>query len=210
MLLLFRMKTNSPSGFSFKSLLPFVVAIGLGLAIYVVYQKFTFSSTETVKHEAVVEQIRLMGKIQLVQLQIRDVVEYKVERNMFLPDSKVLMIVAGEIGACIDLQKLKDSDVQRGDEKTIITLPAPEICYVKVNHERSKIHDKTSWMFLDDDAELMDKAYKEAELFLNREDVQLPAIVEAQKNAPAILGPIFSKIAGQPVEIKFSTKSILD
>lgn len=197
------------SGFGLRDLAPFIAALALAGGIYWVYTSLSISEKETVKHEAVVEQIRLMGKIQLVQLNIRDVVEYKVERNMLLPDSKVLMIVAGEIGACIDLQKLTDADVKRGDTKTVITLPNPEICYVKVSHERSKIYDKQSWMFLDDDAELMDKAYKEAELFLNKPEVQQPAISEAIKNAPIILSPVFEKIAGQPVEIKFEKKVII-
>lgn len=204
------MKKQSAFGFRLRDVIPFVLALVLGLLVYFVYRSFTFTEKEEVKHEAVVERIRLMGKVQLVQFNIRDVIEYKVERNMFLPDSKVLMVVAGEIGACIDLQKIKDADVKRGETKTTIVLPAPEICYVKVNHERSSIYDKKSWMFLDDDAELMDKAYKEAEKFLNRPDVQLPAIVEAEKNAPVILAPVFEKIAGQPVEISFATKRILD
>ena len=197
------MKKKSPFIFTFRDIIPFLLALVLAVFIYFVYKSFSPTEKETVTHEAVVEEIRLMGKMQLVQLNIRDVVEYKVERNMFLPDSKVLMIVGGEIGACIDLQKLKDSDVKRGETKTVITLPVPEICYVKVNHERSKIYDKSSWMFLDDDAELMDKAYKEAERFLGRPDVQQPAIHEAIKNAPIILSPVFEKIAGQPVEIEF-------
>lgn len=197
------MKKNDTYRLLLANVLPFVLAIGLALLIFWVYRSFSYSENETVKHEAVVERIQLMGKVQLVQFNIRDVVEYKVERSLFLPDSKVLMIVAGEIGACIDLQKLKDADVDRGETVTSITLPSPEICYIKVNHERSTIYDKKSWMFLDDDAELMDKAYKEAEKFLNRPDVQAPALEEARKNAPAILGPIFEKIAGQPVEIRF-------
>lgn len=192
-----------------RLIVPLLLALTLGLFIYLAYRSLSFGEKEQVTHEAVVEQIRLMGKLQLVQLNIRDVVEYKVERNMFLPDSKVLMIVAGEIGACVDLQKLKDEDVQRGDEKTIITLPTPEICYVKVNHERSKIYDKKSYLFLDDDAELLDKAYKEAENFLNKPEVKEPAISEAIKNAPVILAPVFTKIAGQPVEIKFKKTPFL-
>lgn len=203
------MKKDSAYAFRLRDFLPFVLAIGLALLIFWIYRSFAFSGREEVKHEAVVERIRLMGKVQLVQFNIRDVVEYRVERNL-LPDSKVLMIVAGEIGACIDLQKLKDADVQRGEAKTVVTLPAPEICYVKVNHERSTVYDKTSWMFLDDDAELMDKAYKEAEKFLNRPDVQEPALTEARKNAPAILGPVFERLAGQPVEVKFGLKPLLD
>lgn len=195
---------------SLRDILPFALAIGLGLFIFSIYRSVSFSEKEETKHEAVVERIRLMGKVQLVQFHIRDVVEHKVERNMFLPDSKVLMIVAGELGACIDLQKIKDSDVRRGETKTVITLPPPEICYVKVNHERSSIYDKKSWMFLDDDAELMDKAYKEAERFLQRPEVQEPALIEARKNAPAILAPVFEKIAGQPVEITFGTKPLRD
>ena len=197
------MKKQSPFAFTFRDIIPFLLALVLAVFIYFVYKSFSPTEKETVTHEAVVEEIRLMGKMQLVQLNIRDVVEYKVERNMFLPDSKVLMIVGGEIGACIDLQKLKDGDVKRGETKTVITLPIPEICYVKVSHERSKIYDKSSWMFLDDDAELMDKAYKEAERFLGRPEVQQPAINEAIKNAPIILSPVFEKIAGQPVEIVF-------
>ncbi len=180
------------------------------LSVILVYRVIRFGEEkETVSHEAVVEKIRLMGKIQLVQFQIRDMVEYKVERNI-LPDSKVMMMVAGEIGACIDLEKLKESDVKRQKDKTVIILPSPEICYVKVNHEHSKIYHKLSWMLLDDDAELMDKAYKESEKFLQRPDVQWPALQEAEKNAPAILTPIFEKIAGQPVQISFGKQKLID
>lgn len=197
----YRFMKKSP--LRFGDVLPFLLAILFAAGIYWVYNTLSFANKETVKHEAVVEQIKVMGKLQVVQLQIRDVVEYKVERNLFLPDSKVLMIVAGEIGACIDLQKIEEKDVQRTDEKTIITLPNPEVCYVKVSHERSKVYDKKSYIFLDDDAALLDQAYKEAEKFLNRKDVQEPAISQAFKVAPTILSPVFEQIAGQPVEIRF-------
>lgn len=183
--------------------------VGIGYKIYNT-SPFWLNGQETVSHDAVVDEIRLMGKVQLVQMNIRDVVEYKVERNMFLPDSKVLIIVAGEIGACVDLQKIQDSDIERKGETIEINLPLPEVCYVKVDHSRSKIYDKKSYYFLDNDAELIDKAYKEAEVFLNKPQTQTQAISEALKNAPVILEPVFRKITGKNVVLKFEKTPFLD
>lgn len=194
---------------SIFKLLGIITAVILSVVfVYRIIQ--STENKESITHEAVVEKIRLMGKLQLVQFQIKDIIEYKIERPMFLPDSKVLMMVSGEIGACVDLQKLKDTDVESDEKGVKIFLPSPEICYTKVNHEHSKIHHKRSWMLLDDDAELLDKSYKEAEKYLNRPDVQLPALVEAEKNASQILVPIFEKIAGKQVTVSFRKKAIVD
>lgn len=194
---------------SIFKLLGIITAVILSIVfVYRIIQ--STENKESITHEAVVEKIRLMGKLQLVQFQIKDIIEYKIERPMFLPDSKVLMMVSGEIGACVDLQKLKDTDVEPDEKGVKIFLPSPEICYTKVNHEHSKIHHKRSWMLLDDDAELLDKSYKEAEKYLNRPDVQLPALVEAEKNASQILVPIFEKIAGKQVTVSFRKKAIVD
>jgi len=166
------------------------------------------SSKTVVTHEAIVEKIQQMGHIQVVKLNIKDIVEYKVERDIW-PDSKVLLMVAGEVGAGIDLAALKECDIVKDGDKTIIYVPQPEINYSKINHEYTKIHDKTSWWLLDNDAELIDNSFKQAEAYLKSEAVNQQALQAAIKAAPEMLEPIFTKLVGAPVQVKFRTQSLL-
>lgn len=177
---------------------------------YGLYMRIRSAGSKTlVTHEALVEEIRTMGKMELATLYVKDIIEYKEVRN-FLPDSKVLLMVSGEVNGCVDLQKLSGKDIMLEEDKLTVYLPDPEICYSKVDHEHSKVYEKTSWILLDDDAELIDKTYKEAEKYLKSEAITRKALHTAAEKAPAILEPIFKKISGKnTVEIRFRTMPLL-
>lgn len=193
-----------------KKSIPYSYFIGLGIIIVAIFVGLglfnKLKNTEPkieVSHQSIVQEIKTMGKMELATLYVKDIIEYKVTRK-FLPDSKVLLQVSGEVNACIDFQKIQDADVEFTDKSTVIYLPTPEICYTKVDHENSKVHDKTSWIFLDDDAELIDQSYKEADRHLKSDAITEKAIQTAIEKAPEILAPIFKTISkSDAITIKF-------
>lgn len=193
-----------------KKSIPISFFIGIGILIvasFIGWGLFNkLKNTEPkieISHQSIVQEIKTMGKMELTTLYVKDIVEYKVKRR-FLPDSKVLLQISGEVNACIDFQKILDADVEVSDKTLIIYLPTPEICYTKVDHENSKVHDKTSWILLDDDAELIDESYKEAERHLKSDAITEKAIQTAIEKAPEILAPIFKTISkSDSVSVRF-------
>src|SRR5688572_24253679 len=69
-----------------------------------------------VTHNTILTKIEALGKLELVRYNFKDVVEYTQEIQ-FLPDSRSVLIVAGEAVGCLDLQKITDKDL-RSEEHT--------------------------------------------------------------------------------------------
>ncbi|AMM51060.1 hypothetical protein TH61_07520 [Rufibacter sp. DG15C] len=151
-----------------------------------------------VTHNTILTKIEEMGKLELVRYNFKDVVEYSKEVSRFLPNSKVALIVSGEAVGCIDLQKLQPSDLQfLGDTALHISLPAPEICYYRVNHTESKVFGKENTYF--QDAELVDEGYKFAEKNVKQAALNSGILKQTSINAEKILKPMLENMTGRKV-----------
>ncbi|WP_232058327.1 DUF4230 domain-containing protein [Nibribacter ruber] len=151
-----------------------------------------------VTHNTILTKIEEMGKLELVRYNFKDVVEYSKEVSRFLPNSKVALIVSGEAVGCIDLQKLQASDLQfLGDSVLHISLPAPEICYYRVNHTESKVFGKENTYF--QDAELVDEGYKFAEKNVKQAALNSGILKQTSINAEKILKPMLENMTGRKV-----------
>lgn len=151
-----------------------------------------------VTHNTVLTKIEAMGKLELVRYNFKDVVEYKKEVSRFLPDSKVALIVGGEAVGCIDLQKLQESDLQFiGDSVLHVSLPAPEICYYRVDHTQSKVFGKENTYF--QDADLVDEGYKYAEENVKQAALSSGILQQTSVNAEKILKPMLENMTGRRV-----------
>ncbi len=150
-----------------------------------------------VTHQTVLRAVEDLGRLELVRYQFRDVVEY-TERGL-LVDDKLALIVAGEAVGCLDLRKIKPTDVVlRGDSVVEVTLPAPELCYYKVDHARSKVFRKDTFFF-SDDAALVDKAYRSADQQVRRAALASGILAQTQRNADQLLVPLLSRLSGRRV-----------
>ncbi|HSI89529.1 MAG TPA: DUF4230 domain-containing protein [Adhaeribacter sp.] len=185
-----------------RQLLPWVLIF---LVTYLVWKQFRhiFTVPEpkiTVSHNTVLTKIEAMGKLELVRYNFKDVVEYKKE-IMFFPDSRSVLIVAGEAVGCIDLRKLKENDlVFTGDSLMTVYLPKPEICYTKVDHSKSKILLMENTYFRD--AELVEEAYKYAEKNVLRSAQQSGILRQTEQNAEKILKPMLETFSGRKVILR--------
>ncbi len=152
-----------------------------------------------VTHQTVLRAVEELGRLELVRYQFRDVVEY-TERGLMI-DDKLALIVAGEAVGCLDLRKIKATDVVlRGDSVVEVRLPAPELCYYKVDHARSKVFRKDTFFF-SDDAALVDKAYRAADKQVRRAALASGILAQTQQNADKLLVPLLSKLSGRRVVI---------
>lgn len=176
-----------------------IVAI-LAVGAWYVYQKYNSGPKVESKHQLLVDRIEAMGKLELVKYRYSDVVEHK-NINTFLPTASVLLIVKADAVGCVNLTKLTPEDIKVIGDSVSIKFPVPEICYIKIDHEASKVYD-TKMAFLRE-AELVDEAYKTAEKAV-ADDVKKSDILQQTKsNAIIVFKPLLQGLGFSKINLSF-------
>jgi hypothetical protein len=152
-------------------------------------------------HNVVLERIEALGKLELVKYKFRDVLEHKIEYDWY-PDSKALLIISGEAVGCIDLKKVKATDILDRKDTLYIRLPAPELCYYKINHNESQVYSSSHGF--NDGAKLLGGAYKEAEKQMKRTALQTNIMEQTRKNGEQLLRPLFEQLAKKKVVFTYA------
>jgi hypothetical protein len=168
---------------------------------FYIKHEFTASHTE-ISETGMVQKITSMGKLELVKYAMKDIVEQK-EIHPILPDSKVLFLAVGEVTACIDLTKVKRSDISRSGDSVIVFLPQPEICYAALDHQKSKVYDISGVWFQDNAKNMVEGVYKIAEKKILDNARQMNVIGIARQNAQLIFKPLLESISGKTVVLNF-------
>jgi hypothetical protein len=164
------------------------------------FKNFFSNETKTTQN-LVLSQVAAIGKIELVNYQFRDVVESELQKTI-LPNSKVLLIISGEVIGCIDLSKINSENFNYKADSLIIKLPKPEICTNKIDHSQSRVYDVSVFSLLDQ-SQLIDEAYKKAELQINDSALQMGIVEQTKQNADKILKPMFERISGKKIGLLF-------
>ncbi|GAB2948572.1 hypothetical protein GCM10027048_11850 [Hymenobacter coalescens] len=152
----------------------------------------------TVTHNTVLEKIEGLGRLELVRYRFKDVVEYKKSTYRFLPDAKVALIVAGEAVGCLDLRRIRPTDVVfEGDSVVRVALPAAELCTWRIDHAQSRVYSVENGFL--QDAELVDQGYKYAEQNVRRAALQSGILAQTEQNAQQILRPMLETMTGRRV-----------
>ncbi len=188
--------------------MPYVVIVLLTLVIgWFLFRKSEPSETITETNELAITKIQAIGKMELVKLSIKDVLEYNIKRK-YLPDSKVLLVVSGEIVGCIDLTKIKTENIQQNDSAITITLPMPEICYHKIDHQKSKIYNATTYYLLDNEMAITQEVYKKAEHYFTSDSLKTIVFKETEKNVETMLKPLLESLTKKTVILNFNKTKI--
>jgi len=155
-----------------------------------------------VNEKPVLEQIEAIGKIELVKYQLKDAYEYTKKYEDLLPDAKILIVISGEAVGCIDFRKIHKSDIVTVGDSIIITMPEPELCYYKIDHQNTKIYDLTkglgSWMDRDKTA-MTSAALKKAEKSIERAALASDILLETKKNAEVMLKPLLANFTDKEI-----------
>ncbi len=189
----------------FKTVLILLLLLLFSLGVYLLYTQFNnpFSIKEdqsVINNNMIVEKIESIGKLELCKYYIKDVIEQK-EIKDWLPDSKVVLIISGEVTGCLDLKKIDSSHISFTPELIRIRLPQPEICYVKINHQESKVYDIQYEFF--DKAKLIDKAYALAEKNIRDGALKMKILEQTKANAQVTLKPLLEGFSGKKVELYY-------
>lgn len=190
-----------------RSSLSFIVSlIIIGFLIFLFfYMKHQFTAVRTeVTEDVMVEKITSMGKLELVKYSMKDVLEKK-QIHTILPDERVLFVAVGEVTACIDLSKVARKDIiQDAAQKTVtVMLPQPEICYAKLDHQRSKVYDVSGVILPSTTQTMVEDIYKLAEKRLLDNAQQMDITGKARQNAQVIFKPLLEGVSGKTVILKF-------
>ncbi len=190
------------------SVLPYIIVCVLTLIIgWFLFSKKEPSEKIIENNHIFISKIQAIGKLELVKLSIKDILEYNIRRK-FLPDSKVLLVVSGEMAGCIDLTKIDSSKIQINDSVVIVSLPKPEVCYYKIDHQKSKIYNAQTYFMLDNEIELTQMVYKRAENYFKGDSLNQIVFTETEKNAYLILKPLLQSITKKDVILRFNKQSI--
>lgn len=151
-------------------------------------------------HALVLQEISAMGKLELVKYNFKDVVEQQITK-MWLPNAKAILIVQGEAIGCIDLTKVEIADITSEADTLVVNMPEPELCVFKIDHSKSRVYN-TEYAF-NEEAKLVQEAYKQAEKQIQRSALDMGILEQTQINARKILTPVLEKASGKKVVLKF-------
>jgi Protein of unknown function (DUF4230) len=113
-------------------------------------------------------QIRNLNRLETQSFSVERVIEAKSERgnllDTFLSD-KLLLIASGNVVAGVDLSKLRDSDVTLSPDGKSITLrlPPSEIFSKSLDNDRTRVYDRQTGLFANQQKDLETQARQEAE-----------------------------------------------
>lgn len=162
-----------------------------------------FQEKVQVTDDLMVEKITSIGKLELVKYAMKDVIERK-ELRTFLPDQRILFVAVGEVTGCIDLRKMQPGDIVRhGTDSVTLYLPQPEICYVKIDHQRSKVYDISGDWLPGDTQHLVEGIYQIAEKKLLDNARAMDMMGKTRDNAGTIFKPMIESMTGVKVAIAF-------
>ena len=179
-----------------------LVITGLLIFLFFYFKTELTASHSEITETGMVQKIASMGKLELVKYTMKDIIEQK-ENHPILPDSRILFLAVGEVAACIDLTKIKKSDITQSKDSVIVFLPQPEICYSKLDHQKSRVYDISGTWFEDNTKDMVEGVYKLAEKKIFDNARQMDVLGMARTNAQLIFKPLLEGISGKKVILHF-------
>ena len=199
--------------------LPWALLIGL-LSWLLIEEKLSPDDTTPTKEiyqSSILTRVEQMGNLELVKYNFQEVTEirkvaeamdFKFFKWKAQTDSKAVLISSGSAVGCIDLTRLRLSDINTENDTLYVRLPAPEMCFFKIDLEKSRIYDlQIDYLRKEERAAFMDQLYDEAEKNIRTTALEMGILDQARENAQILLQPLFEEISGRPVVLGFSLDS---
>ena len=202
----------------FFRLLPWILvailAIVVALSQWSLFNGFSREGTTYIERTTMLERVEQLGKIELVKYRFQEIIEWEEEASYHAlwdvlntaDGARVVLIAAGEAVGCVDLTKLKPNafDTTRTDT-LLVRLPEPELCYYKIDMERSRIYEAEKGRLASSNlkAALVDSAYKKAERGIRKAAEEAGILEETKANAQLVLRPIFQQLSQRHVVFVF-------
>ncbi len=164
-----------------------------------------------------VEQI---GKLELAKYnfqevteikRVADVVDLKFFKYKIAPDSKAVLISQGSATGCLDLGKIGPEDIRIDTDTLYVTLPAPEICYFKIDLEKSRLYDlQINYLPPEQRTQFIQELYQVAERDIQEAALQTGILEQTNENALLVLKPLFESVSNKTVILQTRLDMRLD
>lgn len=173
-----------------------------------------------VEASLILQEIEQMGKLELVKYNFKEIFDYKrlsegkvignsLLRNYdYTPDLNLILVATGEAVGCIDLQKIESPDISIAGDSLIILLPPPELCYYKLNMDKTRIFsfEQKSWwskLFSDEYEQnaVIQEAYRLAEKKIEEAAYEADILHSTNEQAKNMLEAMFEGMTGKKVLI---------
>lgn len=196
-------------------ILPWLVLILLLYFLVANYTGWPFGETEEPKTEisntTILNKIEALGKLELVKYNFQEITELTEKNSKFLGifpsgDSKAVLISQGEAVGCIDLTQISARNILVKGDSFIIKLPAPELCYYKLNLEKTRIYSIEKGVYYKDEREMIQKAYRVAERQIKEAALESGILKNTEENAEIILRPFLEEVTKKKVYFSKSIK----
>lgn len=193
-------------------ILPWLIVVVLLLWVYLIFKSTQDTETE-INRSAMLYKIESLGKLELVRYNFKEITEIKeISKEYFRlfklgPDSEIALISEGQAVGCIDLTKITEKDITLNNDTLYVRLPPAEICYYKLDMEKTRIYAlKTNP--LKDEKKFIQKAYKHAEREIKEAAINTGILEQTRSNAELILKPLLEEISGKKVVLTDQTESV--
>ncbi|MCI4666548.1 MAG: DUF4230 domain-containing protein [Bacteroidia bacterium] len=159
-------------------------------------------------HTIVLEEVQGLSKMELSKYVFNDDFRYQFKIDNW-PDPIIDMKAYGEVVACVDFAKVDSNDIKVIGDTLILSLPDPEICYAKVNHDKSKIIETHYTKIYPETQKLYENAYQAAENRMNDEALNFGILDSARMGAEKTLIPLLKNLTQKDVFIKFPSRKLV-
>lgn len=184
--------------------LPWAILVGVAVWLYTNRDKFTDDEPISVSNETILKEIENLGKLELVKYNFKEITELKKNSKEYLkffklgPDSKIALISVGEAVGCIDLAKMKVEDIRTENDTLFIRLPDPELCYYKLDLNKTRIYSLQTNPLIDEKA-FVKKAYQNAESEIRKAALNSGILEQTLNNSEQFLKPFLEEISQKTV-----------
>ncbi|GEM_PF-84714 len=181
---------------------------------------------EVIESTTILQKVESLGRMELVKYNFKEIYDYEsiskgklagesaLKTYDYKPDLKAVLIAQGEAVGCIDMTKIGEQDVNIEGDTLYINLPAPELCYHKLDLENTKVYhfERSGWWsrFFTDDNEtkkVIEKAYRNAEKQIRQSALDTGILEQTELNAEIILRPMLEEMSGKVVVLSIGMKS---
>lgn len=203
-------------------LLPWILLLVMSLFIYLQQKSLRSGKggSEIIDSSVILREVEQIGKLELVKYNFKEIFDYKrlsegkalgnslLNTYNYTPDINVILVATGEATGCIDLNKLKISDISLSQDSLTILLPPAELCYHKLDMANTHIFslsNRSWWSRLfsneDEKTKAVQTAYKLAEQRIEEAALKSGILQSTNDQAIKMLTPMLETMTGKNVKI---------
>lgn len=186
-----------------KPILTLAIVIAIGAISFFIWSRIS-DQYEFRSGAAVVKEMKSLNRLETAQFTIEKIIDAGMSGNAFqnlLFGDRLLFIAHGQVIAGFDLSQLTQDDISISGSAVTITLPQPEIFFVRLDSAQSRVYDRQQGLLNRGDKDLESAARLEAEETIRQAACESGILTEATENGKKQLTPILRSFGFESVTV---------